>query len=316
MGKPFLPDKDFINSIRTNGVAQTAKITGITVRNIYRRREKLEKKYSCQITSPGDFSTKTRFNIQHPERQLVDIENGCVVVFSDAHYWPGEPTTAHRALVRFVHEYEPRLVIANGDVIDGCTVSRHPPMGWEHQPDLADEIEVAKDRLHEIERACTKRTRKIWNLGNHDGRFETLIATKAPEYAKIHGVHLNDHFTNWESAWSTWINNETIVKHRWKGGDHAVWNNVVKSGKNIVTGHLHNAQVRPYDDYNGTRYGVDTGCIAEPYGPQFNYMEDNTRNWRSGFCILTFAKGQLLMPELVLVWDPETVQFRGRLIKV
>jgi hypothetical protein len=107
-----------------------------------------------------------------------------------------------------------------------------------------------------------------------------------------------------------------VVKHRFRAGVHAPWNNTVNSGKSIVTGHIHSAKVTPMTDYNGTRYGVDTGVMADTYGRQFAYLEDNPRNWVSGFGVLTFSDGKLLFPELVTKWDDKTVQFRGELIRV
>jgi hypothetical protein len=120
----------------------------------------------------------------------------------------------------------------------------------------------------------------------------------------------------WKPCWSTWINDDVVVKHRFKGGMHAPQNNTLWSGRTMVTGHLHSAKVQPITDYNGTRYGVDTGCLAETFGEQFrDYTEDNPRNWRSGFCVLTFKGGKLLQPELVLAWDERHVEFRGEVIR-
>jgi hypothetical protein len=57
--------------------------------------------------------------------------------------------------------------------------------------------------------------------------------------------------------------------------------------------------------------------MADTYGPQFEgYMEDNSRNWRSGFVVLTFRNSVLMWPEVVAVVDEDHVQFRGELIKV
>lgn len=254
---------------------------------------------------------------EHAPRLEVSVDTGVALIFSDCHYWPGPASTAHRALVQFAHEFEPKLLICNGDAVDMAGASRHPPIGWEKRPSIQDEIEAAQDRLGAVISACTKRTRRIWNLGNHDARFETKLASSAPEYAKVAGIHLYDHFPEWDRAWSTWINDDVVVKHRFKGGLHAPWNNTMNAGKTVVTGHLHSAKVHPFTDYNGTRFGVDTGCLADPFGPQFtNYTEDNPRNWVSAFGVLTFNKGKLLWPELVVVWDEDTVQFRGKLISV
>jgi hypothetical protein len=70
-------------------------------------------------------------------------------------------------------------------------------------------------------------------------------------------------------------------------------------------------------DYNGTRWGVDTGTMADPRGPQFiDYLEDNVTDWRSGFAVLTFFKGRLLWPEVVHVTGEDEVEFRGKVIRV
>jgi hypothetical protein len=121
----------------------------------------------------------------------------------------------------------------------------------------------------------------------------------------------------WRKAWSCWINNDVVVKHRFKGGIHATHNNAVSSGKTMVTGHLHSQKVTPWTDYTGTRYGIDTGCCADTDHKAFTaYTEDNPKNWISGFAVLKFKDGRLMYPELVSVWDSKSVQFRGELIKV
>jgi predicted phosphodiesterase len=266
-----------------------------------------------QFNGPADRASRAKPS-SYPHRAELTIDSGTVIIASDAHYWPGEPSLMHRAVVAFCKEYKPKAVIFNGDVIDAPTISRFPSIGWEHRPKLVDEIEAAKERLHEIEKAAFK-AEKIWNLGNHDLRLETRLAQVAPEYAGLHGIHLKDHFLLWRPAWSTWINNSVVVKHRFKGGIHAPHNNTLWSGKTIITGHLHSAKVTPFDDYNGTRYGVDGGCIAETDAAAFvNYTEDNPRNWRSSFVCLTFRGGLLMQPELVLKWDEKRVQFRGEVI--
>ena len=256
---------------------------------------------------------------EHPQRQIVEIENGIAVVFSDAHFWPNIITTAHRAVVKFCRDFgkELKLVVNNGDAIDGATISRHPPIGWENRPKLVDEIIAAQQRLGEI-RDAAKRAKLTWNLGNHDGRYEMRLAQVAPEFARIHGVHLKDHFgDDWKSAWSTWVNGDVVIKHRLKGGIHAAHNNTLHAGKHIVTGHLHSLKVTPWTDYGGTRFGVDTGTTAEPYGPMFtDYMEDGPRNWRSGFAVLTFHKSRLLWPEVVHVCGKNEVEFRGKVAKL
>lgn len=315
MPSPALPEADFIREFEALGAKPMARKYKMTDRAILMRRVRIETKIGRQLVTPNTRGS-ARTGVSHPHRVEFEVKNGVVLIASDAHYWPGPASTAHRAFVRFCKDLRPKAVIMNGDAIDAATISRHPPIGWETRPKLADEIEAAKERLHEIEKATFK-ARKIWTLGNHDSRFETRIATLAPEYAKIHGVHLRDHFPQWEPGWSAWINNDVVAKHRFKGGIHAPHNNTQWAGRTMITGHLHSQKVIPFTDYNGTRYGVDTGCLADTDHKAFvDYSEDSPKNWRSGFCVLTFRDGKLLMPELASVWDSDHVQFRGEIIKV
>lgn len=234
-------------------------------------------------------------------RAIRKIHNGIALIGGDAHFWPGKVPTAWRAFEEFAKELSPELIILNGDVIDGASISRHPRIGWEKQPSVAEEIEFAQERLEKLERLATD-SELIWNLGNHDARFEMRIASVASELEGVHGIHLRDHFQAWTPAWSVQINKDTIIKHRFKGGTHAAFNNAKDSGFNIVTGHLHALNAVAYTDYRGTRWGVDAGMLADPMGPQFsNYTEDNPLNWRSGFVVLRYVNGVLQMPELLYV---------------
>jgi hypothetical protein len=176
-------------------------------------------------------------------------------------------------------------LIVNGDVADFSACSKHARIGWEVRPLLKDEIEICQDRMHEIEMVTPRGCTRSWTVGNHDQlRFDAKLSAVVPEYFGIHGFALEDHFPNWDFAWSVEINADIVVKHRWKGGAHAPYNNCVNSGKTIITGHLHSAKVIPYTDYSGTRFGVDNGCIANTKSRAFvNYTESSPLNWRSGF---------------------------------
>ena len=260
-------------------------------------------------------------DVHQIERKInLGVENGTVIVFSDAHFWPGIRSTAFQGLLWAIAELKPTAVIANGDIFDGAGISRHAKIGWAKSPSVIEELKACEANMGEIEevaKAARHNVRLVWPLGNHDARFETFLAANAPQYEHIKGFSLRDHFPAWQPCWSVWLNENVVVKHRNKGGIHATHNNTVQSGVTMVTGHLHSLKVSPYTDYNGVRYGVDTGTLAGIYGPQFrDYLEENPVNWRSGFAVLTFANGKLLMPELAMVETNETIQFRGKIIEV
>lgn len=317
MTKDPVSDEQFIDAWhRHNGnAAAVANALGRALRNVLSRRRTVEHRYGIALDAHHKSERHWELT-EHPSVTDLNIRDGVVLVASDCHYWPGIVTTAHQAFVQFAKELKPAAIILNGDVVDGARISRHPPIGWEHSPELIAELQTCQQRLTEIEDAAPN-AKKIWTLGNHDGRFETKLASCAPEFARIHGVHLKDHFPKWIPAWSCWINDEVVVKHRYKGGVHATHNNTLAAGKTMVTGHLHSLKVTPYSDYNGTRFGVDTGTMAPLYGPQTSdYCETNPVNWRQGFVVLTFHEGRLLWPELAHVCGPDEIEFRGKVHKI
>jgi hypothetical protein len=257
-----------------------------------------------------------RLVIKHNEGRVdLDIENGTAIVFSDAHYWPGVRTTAHRALLALIKQLKPVAVICNGDAFDGGTISRYPRIGWDKKPSVIEELNAVDAALTEIEEAA-KGAHLIWPLGNHDARYEKKLAASAPEFEGVRGFHLKDHFPSWKPCWTTWINEEVCVTHYYHSGIHAVHNNILKGQCHYVTGHTHSLKVTPWTNAKGdTLYGVDTGCLADALSSHnLDYQQGRHGNHRSGFAVLSFRDSRLLMPELVQVYDENTVQFRGHLL--
>jgi hypothetical protein len=307
-------DEEFMTLFQRYGATKLAEKLNINERSVYKRRRNLEKA-GAFIAAP------TSHHINYPGRQRLDIRNGSVLIGSDFHIWPGEESTCLRAFKKLCKEIQPSAVILNGDVMDFPRISRHP-QNWEKAPDPQEEIEAAQDHLNDIVQACKRGTHKIWTLGNHDARFESMIANSIPQYRGVRGVHLADHFAVWQKAMSCFINEgvdggATMVKHRYKGGMNATRANTLNAGVSMVTGHLHCQNVRPVSDYGRfDRYGVDTGCVADKEHRAFSYTEDAPLDWRSGFAVLTYREGRLMYPELVTKWDDKHVQFRGQLIRV
>lgn len=314
-----VPDAEFIELWKHHGSpAIIAKVLGIAVRNVNDRRNRLERIHKISLPT-RDAGNRDKHHSPGQAAAAVHqlkIQDGQVIVFSDAHFWPGIRTTAFKGLLRFIKELRPVAIVANGDCFDGASISRFPRIGWDKTPTVIQELKACKAALGEIEELAG-RAKLIWPLGNHDARFETRLANQASEFEGVTGFHLKDHLPAWAPCWRLDINGDIIVKHRFKGGIHATRNNTLNAGKTIITGHLHQLKVTPLADYNGNRYGVDTGTLAEPMGPQFeNYLEAGVPDWRSGFALLSFKAGRLLMPQLVQKWDEGFVEFAGNVIDV
>ena len=316
-----ITESEFIEAWKTYGSAvAVADHFGIDVRNIHKRRRSIEARNGIQLIGVAKNSPDAK--IVYPAngvRATTEIDSGVVLVASDCHYWPDVISTAHRAFVKLVKELSPKIVVINGDAFDGASISRHPAGGtWQSLPSVKQELEACQDRLEEIQKAATgAQLHFCW--GNHDLRFNARLQQQVGDTFKgVMGMSLNEHFPLWRFSMSLMINDNTMIKHRYHNGIHAIYNNILKSGCSMVTGHLHSLKVTPFTDYNGSRYGVDTGTLAQVDADAFTYSEDNPANHRSGFAVLTFHNGKLMPPELCEVIDEDEgiVYFRGQVISV
>ena len=307
-----LTDDEFIQVWEKHkSASKVAKEIGIDVRNVHYRRRAIENKYRVKLQSEAKQSPEYYVR-NHLSRMDVDIQNATIFVASDAHYWPDEISEAHKAFVKLVKKHKPDIIVMNGDAFDGATISRFPKSGFPAHaiPTVKQELETVSDRLGEIEKVAGN-AKLVFTMGNHDMRFEAKLANVAPEFEGVRGFSLKEHFPRWLFCMSMLVNKNLMIKHRYHNGVHATWNNSLKSGVSMVTGHLHRLQATIVSDYNGTRWGVDTGTLSEVDGDHMSYGEDNPKNHCSGFAVLTIVDGRLIQPEFCAVLDG-VPYFRGK----
>jgi len=305
-------DNEFIEAWnQLKSASAVSKKLKIELRAVYFRRRALENKYKIRLIA-DHVSAADYYVRDHMSRMDVDIDDAVIFVGSDAHYWPNEISVAHQAFVKLIKKHKPNIVVMNGDAVDGSSISRYPKAAWAtvKMPTVKEELETVADRLYEIEKVAGN-AKLIFTLGNHDMRFESKLANLAPEYEGIAGFSLKDHFPRWLFCMSMMVNKNLMIKHRYNNGIHGVYNNTVKAGTSMVTGHLHRLQAIIFSDYNGTRWGIDTGTLAETDGDHMGYGEDNPKNHCSGFAVLTIRNGRLIQPEFCAVLDG-IAYFRGQ----
>ena len=313
-------DEEFITAWKRCGgsPAAVARALDMDIRGVYARRNSIENKHGfiLDTTTEGHGG---RPKVPVPKkgyRALAENVTGTVIIGSDGHYWPGERSVAFGAMIELIKALKPSMIIAGGDSVDGARISRHAPGGWAQMPDVAEELDAVRERHAEIEAAAPAGVPLVWTVGNHDQRFTARLAQAAPEYMRVHGADITDHFPSWEFCWSIFLNGNTVIKHRWHQGIHGAYQNTLKSGKNIVTGHTHRLQASMWADYNGLRWGVEAGCLSEidTTSDKFAYGEDAPHNWSQGFVVLTFDRnGMLLEPEFCRVINGEAY-FRGQTV--
>jgi hypothetical protein len=312
---------------RSHSPAAVARQLGLSARALYFRRARLAQKGITLPTvvagGPGAAASIYGWQAEptaFPETQDFTITSGCVFIGSDPHYWPGEPSLAHRAYCLLAKRLKPKLMCMNGDAFDGAGISRHEPLGWVKLPSVIEELDIVKQRLGEIERAAPN-AQRFFSPGNHDTRFDRRLATEIPEMAGVPGMRMQDHI-KWPMAYVAVINRQSpvpvLVMHNYRGGVHATWNNAIHAGCTIVTGHLHAQDRKAHTTYFKTAYGVDAGTMADVNHPAFSYTMGRPKNWRSGFCVMTFdEQGRHLPPELVEIQrfnDGQRAVFRGEVI--
>lgn len=275
------------------------------------------------MVPPPNSPIRTNVNYElmtHDGRLDLEIEDGVMLIGSDAHIWGPEPTVAMLAFLSACRYFRDRdelsCVVLNGDIVDAAAINRHQTIGWEKKPTFADEVAGAQTQLREIRREAGN-VEYVWPIGNHDQNFERQIANLIPGLEGMPGVHLKDHFPDWKPCWSLYVNRDELeVTHRVKGGMHAAYNNIKESGISTATGHTHRLLCRPFVNKTGRKYGIETGMLGVPYARQFiNYTEANSVDWSPGFAALTFYKSELLWPEFVAVLDANSWTFRGRVYR-
>ena len=335
----YITDEEFIAKWHENpSPTALSKILKINARNVMARRRSIEIRHNIKLET--DLSYKQQVNkeyierenqknrerkeklqerleaTQHSARRGIDLEKGRVIIFSDAHF-TDETTTGFKALLKFIEYFKPKAIICNGDAFDGAVLSRFPSINYDRKPNVLDELNYCKTHLDAIEKVKPAGCRLIWTLGNHDMRYEAALVARAPEFSGVDGFSLKYHFPNWETCWSFWVNDDTVIKHRHKGGRYAGYQNVQASFCNIFTGHTHVLTCSPISTFDQKTYwGVQTGTLADINSESFQYTEDNAKDWRQGFIMASWERGQLLMPEMIMTYGEDEVMFRGEILAV
>src|SRR6185437_8886310 len=116
MVAPKVSVDEFVRMFESVGASEMARELNTEERVIYARRRTIETQIGRPLIAPRE--RRRGLAIEHPGKIEFDVKSGMVLVGSDAHYWPGKPSTAHRAFVKMCAELAPKIVVLNGDVLD------------------------------------------------------------------------------------------------------------------------------------------------------------------------------------------------------
>ncbi|NBQ80363.1 MAG: hypothetical protein EBT99_17475, partial [Betaproteobacteria bacterium] len=192
MAKAVCTEDEFIAIWKRLGSATlVAQEVGISLRQTQERRRSIQNRRGISLDT---FNDQRSYKLLHSENKIRSIANieGPVIVFSDAHFMPNETSVAFEALIKVIKKIKPTMIIANGDILDGATISKYGPEGWQTKPTLKQELESVQYHMDAIVKAC-KGLGVILHrtIGNHDIRFEKRLAGLVPEYKDISGTTLS-----------------------------------------------------------------------------------------------------------------------------
>lgn len=305
MASPACTDAEFVRIWNACGRQPTrvAEALGIATTNVVARRKRLATNKGIVLTT-APYQNSNQFGWQEVEaspyepRILDTIRDGYIVSFSDAHFWPGERSLAFEALLVVLKELQPKIVISNGDALDGATISRHDPLGWQKLPRIIDELDATKGFLGEVVQA-SKKAKHYFVVGNHDSRYDRRLATETAEFQDVGGFRLSDHLKEWKFCYAVLVNKDTepsFFVHNIRGGMYAPRNNVLAAGCTVFTGHLHSQKTIPVTTLLQDHEGIDCGMIARRDGPQFSYTTSRPVDWREGFAVQRYDKEGMRYP--------------------
>lgn len=321
MPERFLSDDEFVGIWNQhNSATAVARETGLTLRRVFQLRKDIEERRGIVLgTVVGNNKTRPDPDVakmivsSRRDTNRLELQNGTILVGSDAHYSPGHISIAHKALCNLAFDMgsEVVAVILNGDLLDGGSISRHPRIRWRTTPNVKDELDAIIERTTDIENAVAPGVKLMRTYGNHCARFESRLSAMVPQYEGIAGFTLRDHLPKWEDSDRIDINEDTVVLHDWHSGVHSGWNDVLKGGCNTVTGHTHELGCKAHAGFKATHYGIKTGMLADEWQEEFDYrLGKPGMNWQSGFAVLTWRDGILLHPEFCSVREGKAY-FRG-----
>jgi len=289
-----------------------SEATGLSLRNVYARRSSLERLHGLTLQTGSRNGRETPYSppAHFERRRKFEIQDGVAIVFSDAHFAPDHNTVAQDALETLCRKLKPVLVVSNGDELDASQLSKWPILSHHKTYSIREQLDCLKMHMDAIQAASGK-AQFAATLGNHSVRLSRYIAVQAEHFLDMPYTRLEDWIPAWPLSWTVEINSGgpgmTVVRHRNQAGMLHLQGQ--KAVCHYVHGHCHKLGVHRLPTFNGMRYSVDTGALADPDSDVFDYAE-GAPNHLQGFVVLTYKGGKLMPPELVEVVDG-VAWFRG-----
>lgn len=261
------------------------------------RNRRADKKFYRPPGNAGDtFSLLPEGKTEYGDWSTFEIEGpGRCLIVSDLHI----PYHDRPTIVAAWTEGRSRgvdVLLLNGDILDCFAVSR-----WENDPrkrDFPGELAAVRSFL-EAARACFPKARIVWKIGNHEERYESYMARKAPELldvddfqleslarCKQHGIEVVGDRRRLRLG-KLWV----LHGHEYKGGMTNPVNPArglfLRAKANALQGHFHQSSHHSEKDLaEGIVSCWSTGCCCDMHP---SYMPLN--KWNHGVAFVEVSAG-------------------------
>lgn len=185
---------------------------------------------------------------------------------------------------RFLDDYEPNVLVLNGDVLDFYSLSMftHNPA---HPSDVQNELDIAEKLFGTWARRFPGE--KVWVLGNHEDRLRKYL-WEHPGFSSLRSLDMET-MLSLGGAWkilpygSQAKIGETLIVHgdavRRKAGQSA-WAMYDKLGTSLIMGHTHRLAQASHRNAHGQHTLIEGGCMCR-LDPEYGPFPD----WTQGFVV-------------------------------
>ena len=217
------------------------------------------------------------------------------VSVSDLQY-PYHDKRVWKAVLSFIKDLKPEIVILNGDGHDFYDMSSHS-RNPERCGKLAVEIAGFNDDvLGPLVKAAPK-AKRYYMEGNHERRFTRYIWHQAPALSGFNGLkHAGQALGVAKHGFEYRAENEhlelghLLVLHGHLISRHSGWTarqHFMRYGTSLLVGHSHRWGSFAVRDWRGCHIAEEQGCLCD-LAPEY----DPHPNWQQGFAVVTLDKDE------------------------
>lgn len=226
------------------------------------------------------------------------------VSLSDIH-WPYADEKAMELVKCFLADFQPDILLLNGDIADFPTISKYAPRRLEAMKEinLQDQLDVAIDGIEELRDYAET---MVYIEGNHEDRLQAYLGSKAKELASLRALDFHNlmeldrlKVQSVPYGDGVWLNDRLFVYHGQYVGVGWTDKERLHTGASTITGHQHQQRVSYHRDRSRAYKNVGQGCLCQMNPP---YLR-TPPNWQQGF-----AHGYILDEDKFRVIETEIVR--------